>query len=254
MKVIFLGTNGWYTSPTGNTACVLVDSKSHYVIFDAGNGIYKIGQYITESKPIVLFISHFHIDHVSGFHTLSKFDFPQGIDVYFAKGRRRDFEVLVNRPYTISITWEKENISNLDTKIRLHEIAEGTHDVGFEVEIRKLSHAYQDHGYRVNLEGKTIVYSGDTGVCDAGKKLAENANLLIHECSLVKTDKDEVWGHVEPEQAAEIAKEAKAKQLVLTHFDASLYQTLESREIAQNRARKIFPNTIAATDDMILAI
>ena len=30
MKIIFLGTNGWYTSPTGNTPCILID---YYCLF-----------------------------------------------------------------------------------------------------------------------------------------------------------------------------------------------------------------------------
>jgi len=71
MKIVFLGTNGWYTTPTGNTPCILIDSKDQYVVFDAGNGIYKLDKYITEDKPISLFITHFHLDHVSGLHTLS---------------------------------------------------------------------------------------------------------------------------------------------------------------------------------------
>ena len=98
MKIYFLGTNGWYSSPTGDTPCILIDSKDQYVIFDAGNGIYKIDQYIKEDKPISLFLSHFHIDHISGLHTLAKFNFKQGIDVYFAKGRGKDFETFVNPP------------------------------------------------------------------------------------------------------------------------------------------------------------
>ena len=77
MKIIFLGTNGWFSTPTGNTPCILIDAKDHYVIFDAGNGIYKIDKYITEEKPISLFISHFHLDHVSGLHNLDKVIFSQ---------------------------------------------------------------------------------------------------------------------------------------------------------------------------------
>src|SRR3990167_8847990 len=100
MKIIFLGTNGWYTTPTGNTPCILIDSKEGYTIFDAGNGIYKLDQYITEQKPIYLFISHFHLDHVSGLHSLNKFNFSQKINIYIPEGRKKDFETLVNPPYT----------------------------------------------------------------------------------------------------------------------------------------------------------
>src|SRR3990167_5100622 len=185
MKIYFLGTNGWYTSPTGNTPCILIDSQDHYVVFDAGNGIYKIDEYIKETKPISLFISHFHLDHVSGFHTLNKFHFSQGIDVYVAKGRKKDFETLVNPPFTIGITNKPENITNLNIQIRLHELEDGDNNVGFPVHISKLYHAYDDHGYRVELDGKSIAYSGDTKRGPNGDLIAKGVDLLIHECSNV---------------------------------------------------------------------
>ncbi len=254
MKVIFLGTNGWYTSPTGNTPCVLIDSKTHYVVFDAGNGIYKLDKYIKEDKPISLFVSHFHIDHVSGFHTLNKFNFKQGIDIYVAKGRAKDFNTLVHRPFTIGIEKEDANIYNLNLEVRLHELEIGTHDIGFPIEIRKLYHAYDDHGYKVTLDGKTIAYSGDTRVGPESLVLTKNADMLIHECSYIDPNAGGKWGHVDSTKAAALAKEAGVKQLVLNHFDASLYTTIEMRKDAQDKAREIFPNTIAAEDDLIIEL
>jgi len=253
MKIIFLGTNGWYSSPTGNTECILIESKSHYIIFDAGSGFYKIDNYITQDKPIALFISHFHIDHISGFHTLGKFKFQQGIDIYFAKGRKKDFQTFVHPPFTIGIENKKENILNLSYPIRLHELEIGNHEVGFPIEILKMKHGYEDHGYRIAMEDKIISYSGDTGICPTSKQLARNADVLIHECSFID-DSDDEWGHVGPGQVASLANESGVKKLVLTHFDASRYDTLEKRMNAQKIAREIFPNTIAAIDDMILLV
>jgi len=253
MKIYFLGTNGWYSTPTGDTSCILVDSKDNYVIFDAGNGIYKIDKYIKEKKPIHLFISHFHIDHVSGLHTLNKFDFKQGIDVYIARGRKKDFETLVNPPYTVGIVKNEKNIFNLKTKIRLHELEEGDNDVGFPVKMMRMFHAYEDHGFRVSLEGKSIVYSGDTKVVPNSYLLAEKADLLIHECSNIVSP-EENWGHSDPTETAKLARDAKVKKLALTHFAADLYDTFEKRKEAEIKARKIFPNTVAATDNLILEI
>lgn len=54
MRIIFLGTNGWYDTDTGNTTCALIDTKSCYIILDAGNGIYKADKYIKENKPVYL--------------------------------------------------------------------------------------------------------------------------------------------------------------------------------------------------------
>jgi len=240
MKIYFLGTNGWYSSPTGDTPCILIDSKDRYIIFDAGNGIYKIDKYIKENKPISLFISHFHIDHISGLHILNKFNFKQGIDIYFAKGRKKDFETFVNPPYTIGIM-------NLKTKIRLHELEEGE-------SMRKLFHGFENHGFRIILEGKSVVYSGDTKIVPNGLLLARDADLLIHECSNIVSPEKDLWGHTDPVQTAQFAKDANVKKLVLTHFGAHLYDTLEKRKDAEKTAQKIFNNTIAATDDFILEI
>lgn len=243
MKIYFLGTNGWYTTHTGNTPCILIDSKEGYIIFDAGNGIYKIDQYITENKPVSLFISHFHIDHVSGVHAFSKFKFPQGIDIYMAKGRKKDFETIFNAPFT-----------NTKVNIRTHELEEGKNNLGFEVEVFKMRHTNEDHAFRVTLGGKTIAYSGDTGICDNSKPFAQNADLLIHECSFIKAPEPETWGHIDPILAATLAKEAGVKKLVLTHFDAAKYTDLEKRRWAEEEAKKIFPNTIAATDELVVEL
>ncbi|MFX1587847.1 MAG: MBL fold metallo-hydrolase, partial [Promethearchaeota archaeon] len=63
MRVIFLGTNGWYATDIGNTVSTLIDSKNYYIILDAGDGIYKIDQYIKNNKPIIVLLSHLHLDH-----------------------------------------------------------------------------------------------------------------------------------------------------------------------------------------------
>ena len=80
IKVIFLGTNGWYDTATGNTVCVLIDAPEAYVVLDAGTGLYKLDQYIKDrKKPIYLFLSHFHFDHIIGLHAMAKFRFKQGM-------------------------------------------------------------------------------------------------------------------------------------------------------------------------------
>jgi ribonuclease BN (tRNA processing enzyme) len=56
-----------------------------------------------------------------------------------------------------------------------------------------------------------------------------------------------------PELAAEAAKEACVQQLVLFHFDASNYKTIKEREEAEKSARKIFQNTTAAVDGLELS-
>ncbi len=50
MKIVFLGTNGWYDTDTGNTICTLTETTRNYILLDAGNGIYKAERHIYAHK------------------------------------------------------------------------------------------------------------------------------------------------------------------------------------------------------------
>ena len=84
--------------------------------------------------------------------------------------------------------------------------------------------------------------------------MAENADLLITECSFKIGERYENMPHLNPETAAEIAQKARVKKLVLTHFDANTYRTLKERKKAQKIAKTMFKNTISAIDDMEIKI
>lgn len=248
IKITFLGTNGWYDTKTGNTICTLVETKDYFIVFDAGNGFYKLDKYIKSKKPIYLFLSHFHLEHIIGLHILSKFNFSQGIHIYGQMGTRDFLGAIVNQPYTAPI-------AKLPFNIEIHDLAEGVHKIPFLVKCMFLVHASPCLGYRIEIDGKVISYCTDTGICKNFIELAQNADLLITECGLKVGDKNiEGWPHLNPEDSAKIAKEAKVKKLALTHFVADKYQKLDERKKVEKQARKIFKNTIAAFDDMQIEI
>jgi len=246
MKVYFLGTNGWYDTKTGNTVCVLTETKNEYVIFDAGNGLYKIDRYIKRGKPVYLFLSHYHFDHVIGLHILSKFRFEQGVDIFGPPGLKLFFKKIINNPYTVPL-------SGLLMKIRLHEITRGV-VLPKGISHMPLEHSATCYGYRFCSEGKTIAYCTDTGVCNNLYLLAKNADLFISECSLKPGQNNRSWPHLNSEEAARAALRAGAKRLALIHFDASLYLNPGQRTEAAKVSKKIFRNSFACKDDMKLGL
>jgi ribonuclease Z len=94
--------------------------------------------------------------------------------------------------------------------------------------------------------GRSIVYSGDTAPADSVRRLAHRATLLIHEATAAADLEPEAnaWGHSSARQAAEIARDAEASTLFLTHF-SSRYKELEPLE---GEANIVFPGTRAARD------
>ncbi len=96
--------------------------------------------------------------------------------------------------------------------------------------------------------GRKIVYSGDTAPCDSVKRISKNATLLIHESTYGDDLKEKAieTNHSSATQAAEIAKEAGAQKLILTHISQRYSNPNELLEQAQ----KTFQNTLIAEDLM----
>ncbi len=248
MRVIFLGTNGWYNSLTGDTTCILIDTKDCYVILDAGSGIYKVDQYIKKSKPVYLFLSHFHIDHIVGLHILNKFKFDAGLTIGCFSGGKSILDQVVGQPFTISL-------KDLGFPARVRELSCGSNNsFPFSVVAQDLKHSSRCFGYRFEFEKKVISYCTDTGFCQSAIELSQNADLLIAECAYKLKQLDSSWPHLNPESVALLAKEAGCKQLAMIHFDAENYPNLKERQKAQKAAAKIFKNVLAARDGMILKV
>ncbi|MEJ2272072.1 MAG: ribonuclease Z [Candidatus Bathyarchaeota archaeon] len=100
--------------------------------------------------------------------------------------------------------------------------------------------------------GRTIVYTGDTGPSEKIVKLAKNADLLIHEATFDDEMKQRAIedGHSTPSIAAETAKQACVKQLIITHISARY----KNANILLEQAKKIFKNTEVAKDFMELEL
>lgn len=149
MKITFLGTNGWFDTNTGNTICTLIETKDCFIILDAGNGFYKLDKYIKSEKPIYLFLSHFHLDHIVGLHTKNKFNFKQGINIYGQKGTKDILNKIINQPFTLPFEHKE-----MSYNVRVYELPEQTNTLPFSLEYKSLSHWSFCLGYRFNIEKK----------------------------------------------------------------------------------------------------
>ncbi len=247
MQVTFLGTNGWYDSPTGNTVSALISSRDYDIILDAGNGIAKADRYISQDKPVFLFISHSHLDHTEGLHTLVKFRFRKGLTICGQVGLKADLAGLVREPYTVPL-------DQVPFTASVTELGDGVHELPFKVTCLPLVHPVPCRGFRFEIDGKVIAYCTDTGVCDNAITLARGADLLITECGLKPGQKSPDWPHLNPEDAIHIAKAAKAKRLALMHFGAEVYRTLEERRALTGQFEGMCPGLIVSEDGMIVDV
>ncbi len=97
-------------------------------------------------------------------------------------------------------------------------------------------------------KGRIVTILGDTRVCENSRRLAQEADFLIHEATFAKGEEQLAFDyfHSTTHQAAEIAKQAGCKHLCLTHI-SSRYDRQAWLELVEE-AKEVFPNTEIAED------
>jgi len=213
------------------------------------------GRYLLDASPVVLphlkqsgvaleeieavFISHFHGDHFFGlpFLLLEYAELTQ---------REKDLTVLgppgiEERVRTVTLAGFPNVYRNdpgyRQTYLDLRDGLEGE-VAGLKYLARAVTHVpgLQCFGFRVELGGRTLAYSGDSMLCDALLDLADGADVFVVECSCW----DGSCGpHLGPGDIRELRRRLGPKPaFILTHLDAGQHDLeIENVLVASDLAR-----------------
>jgi ribonuclease Z len=101
--------------------------------------------------------------------------------------------------------------------------------------------------------GRRIVLTGDSRPCANTIAHSRDADVLIHEATFAEEEAARALetGHSTAREAAEVARDAGARRLVLTHISARYSR--DAREL-EAEARRVFANTIIAKDGTEVAL
>lgn len=285
LQVTFLGTSGSIPTVERGMPSLAIKYESELLLWDCGEGTQRqLMRYKTGYGSIdAIFITHPHLDHYLGVYGLLETlklssASPRPLNIIGPKNVRvQDYEfvkfsqmkkgkIYTGRGFTVSAYPVRHSTGSYglvfreDDSLKFHE--KKAHQFGLKgrlfKEIQKKGFVKTEKG-KVKLEdvswtkpGRTIVYSGDCAPDKATIKEAEGADLLIHEGTFDASMKEEAEDrlHSTVEDAAAVAKKAKAKRLLITHISPRYSDT----SILLEQARKIFPNTEIAKDGMIVNI
>jgi len=206
------------------------------LILDCGNGTtWKLGKIgINYLEIDHIFITHFHPDHTADlipFLFATKYSYgstrEKPLHLWGPPGFISFFSAL-REAYGEWIVPEKLEIKEIENN--------NLHFDDFNLSTEKTLHTENSVAYRVESEGKSIVYTGDTDYSESLINFSKNADALIIECSMPDGLKSK--GHLTPSEVVSIANNSKAKRIIITHLypicdDTNLFAFIRNKVEAE---------------------
>ena len=247
MLIKFYGVRGSIASPGedtvrygGNTACVFVKTNDQELfIFDAGTGIRKLGDELSElasktsvsSKAINLLFSHYHWDHIQGFPFFQlAYRADQEINLLAAHlGELNAHSVLTQMtdphfPVPSDKLEAKVNVLSMENEVLL---------IGSNViKTLSLNHPGGGSAYRINADEGSMAYVTDNELFPPNEpatpyeqwlEFLKGVDYLIHDAMYLDNEKERIhgWGHSLISETLQLAADAEVKNLILFHHDPS---------------------------------
>lgn len=237
MRLTVLGTDGGFTGAGGVNSGYLVREGDFTLWVDAGTGtLARLLERVDLLDVDAVFVSHEHPDHfvdLVPFHVARQFhpERPPELPVYSTPGALgrlvalepsiRDAGLFALRPVEPGATLE----------------------VGpFRLTTRAMAHSVPALGVRIEADGASLAYSGDTGPTDELVAIAKDADALVVEATWL----DRLDGlpplHMTGADAGQHAARADVDRLVVSHF----WPTLDRGEITRRASQAFGDDAIRA--------
>ena len=240
MEIRFWGTRGSIPSPGpttlefgGNTTCLeVVLASGRRIVIDGGTGIRLLGNHLQTTVATIrihLLLTHNHWDHLIGlpfFFPIYREDSEILIDgwplAYQALKRVFD-DHMGDGFFPVAFEQLKAHTSFINKISRTSLVLDDA-----KIDSLPLNHPQGCLGFRFREGGQTLVFITDNELgLDGGYrfpdfvKFSQGADLLIHDAQYLPEDmpSHRGWGHSTYEESVQLALEAGAKTLLLTHHD-----------------------------------
>lgn len=231
MKLTVFGNNATCPEAGGACSCFLVEAAGKRILLDMGNASLTQLQKAIDLKELDLIVlSHLHFDHFGDLFCAK----------YQLETRAAEGEAIPPIPLLAPAlpAWAAAELLPGGV-FQPHTVTNGFALAygGVRLEFTRVVHLVESYAVRLMTEGKTLVYSGDSGLCPALQQAAEQADAFLCEATFPAARHGEEGHHLSATSAARIAAQAGAGSLLLTH-----YHTPEAPALLAE-AQKLFPNT-----------
>lgn len=246
MQLDILGSSGTYPIPDRPASGYLVSHLGTRILCDAGFGVMsELLRRISPEQLDAVVLSHRHPDHCADFlalhHALAYGPYEcKGLPVFAAPG-------VADRLAEFLGAGEGHVLFDI---FDFHEVGAANHVVVGEIDLRfaVTSHSVPTVATRFEGGERSLVYSGDTGPGGGFPKLCRDASVVLAEASIPGArDEHHFVHHLTASEAGEIARDAGADMLILTHLRPESDHTEARRDAEttfEGRVAVAFPGDV----------
>jgi ribonuclease BN (tRNA processing enzyme) len=217
MRLTVVGCAGSFPGPDSPASCYLLQADGFRLVIDFGNGSLGALQKYTSLFDIdAVFLSHLHADHCVDLYSYSvaRAFSPAGpqpaIPVY---GPARTAERM---SYIHGLDGDDLGLTK---RFTFETLAPGRMTIGpFDVELAHVNHPVETFAFRFTRDGRSLVYTGDTGETEAVPELAAGADVFLSEAAFLEGPGLPPDIHLTARQAGAYANRAGVGTLLLTHL------------------------------------
>lgn len=246
-----LGTVSPYPNKNSNCPGLLVQSGDKKVLLDCGSGVSRLMKFPDDLKNLVIVISHMHIDHYSDlgsfanaslcYHRLGLLN--EKLKVFYPFGCDSISHDIINyinsTGYMDIIPYSSEGyFLDNDQGYCFNQIEIGDMKLSFLENV----HDVCTFSVKIVSNEQSMVYTSDTSYNEKLVEFCKGVDLLISESTFLRGQHCTKW-HMYAYEAGMLAKNAKVKKLMLTHFWPEIDKSGYVRE-----AKEYFNNVVAARE------
>jgi ribonuclease BN (tRNA processing enzyme) len=251
MELTVIGSGTGVPSLRRGSPCLAVSAGGRLLVLDLGAGslraLLRCG--FDFSAIDVLALTHMHPDHVGD---LIPFLFATRYSLGYT--RTEPFRLLASRGFARFYDLLKEAFAGwvepppglMDLKELAPDAPDEVCDLNPVIKSAPTNHTDGSLAFRVEDQGTSLVYSGDTDVSDSLVVLARNADLLVLEAA----NPFKVPGHLTPAAAGRLAAKAGVRRLLLTHF----YPPCDEVDVVALASQEFKGEVLRAEDGLRLAV
>jgi ribonuclease BN (tRNA processing enzyme) len=231
---------------------VVVRAGSQTLVFDLGSGAVR-GMLRSGVDPLAvdrIFLTHLHPDHTVDVVSLL-------FAINYGAPEKRTLPLYVTGPEPFLRFWGSlmeawgewmgGEHATLVSELP-QECLSPIVFAGCRLSWAPAEHRCESIAYRLDAEGGSFVYTGDTEYSEAVVGLARGADTLLIECSF--PDEAPVPGHLTPSGAARIASESGVRRVVLTH----IYPAADTLDLVSEVSRAFDGEVILAEDGLTFEV